>query len=595
MARTRRSDRQLRATVPIIIVTLIMVVFGVRLFDLQVVSASAINTEADGRRGVTASIWASRGPIVDAHGATLANSVDRFDITMAPVNMSNYRYLDPDTNKYVEVTVDEAIAKLATITNQDAGALRAAINEVLAADPESNFAYIARMVTLEQYQQIRAMRIPWVYPQPHPMRTYPGGSVGGNLIGFTGSDGVPLAGLELKYDSCLAGVTGEEMYERSADGVPIPGSVVTVTEPKEGATLRLTIDADTQWRTQQIIAEQVIAMGARYGTITVVEAKTGNIVAAAEYPTVDPNSPASVDAGDRGARTFTAPFEPGSILKPITAASLYDAGAVSPTETILVPDHWQNDDATFGDDTPHEPLTMNMNGVLTESSNVGIAMFGERMSAEQRREYLLKFGLAEPTAVEFVGEEPGIVRPADEWDSQTNYTTMFGQGLTTTAAQMVGAFQAVANDGSRLPLRLVTGCENQDGTVVEAPGGAPVQAVSATAADLTLEGMEATAREGWLANEVAVAGYRVGIKTGTAEIVNPDTGLYEKGSYYTSLVGVAPIDDPQYVVLATMANPVTITGSGSTAAAWQQAMAYVLTANQVAPSPQPWPELTVLH
>lgn len=593
--RRGRNERQLRALAPLLVLTLVLGVFGVRLLDLQLVSAAAINTEAEGRRGVVSPLWTTRGPIVDRHGTVLAASVDRFDITIAPVNIAAFERIDPKTNRTETVSIDDSFRAIAQIVGRSSVELRAEINAILADDPEANFAYVARMVTLEQYERIDALGIPWLYAQRHPMRSYPGGSVGGNLIGFTGSDGVPLAGLELDYDECLAGENGEKIYERSRDHVVIPGSVVTVRNPREGGELRTTIDADIQWRMQQIAAEQNQAMGARFTLITVVEVDTGQVVAAAEYPTVDPNSPAGVAAEDRGSRTFTAPFEPGSIMKPLTAAALYDAGVVDPGETIRVQDHWNRDGADFRDDESHDPIDMNMNGVLADSSNVGIATFGERLSAQSRYDYFMRFGFDERTAVDFIGEEPGVVWPADDWDSQTNYATMFGQGLTTTAAQMAGAYQAVGNGGVRLPLQLVSGCVDEDGSMTHRPGGEAQRVISERAAELTLEGLEATAREGWLANRVAVPGYRVGMKTGTAQVVNPETGRYESGSYYTTMAGIAPIDDPKYVVLVTMANPVTMTSSGSTATAWQQAMSFVLAANQVPPSPQPWPEITVQH
>ena len=593
MAAKRVSSRTLRAFAPLVVVALVVSVFAFRLLDLQVVSAAAINADADGRRGVTQTLWSTRGTIVDANGAVLASSVDRFDITIAPVNMKDFRRLNPETDKYDDITVDQALGQIASITGQDATQMRADIDAILAKDPQANFAYLAQLVPLEQYQAIRDLRIPWVYPQPHPKRTYPAGSVGGNVVGFTGADGTALAGLELKYDECLAGHDGEEMYERSADGVAIPGSVVTVTKPTQGGTLHLTLDGDIQYRMQQIIAEQTLAMQAKYGTITVLEVKTGNILAAAEFPTVDPNAPEKSDAADRGSRIFTWPFEPGSTIKPLTAASLYDQGVVSPDDEILVKDHWTDNGADFGDDSPHDPVVMNMNGVLTESSNVGIALFGQRLSSEVRREYLLKFGFSEKTAVDFPGEEPGIVYPADQWDPQTVYASMFGHGFTTTAIQVASAYQTLANGGVRLPLRLTSGCEHDDGSWTDRPGGDPVTVVSPEAASLAVQGMEAMAREGWLAARTAIPGYRLATKTGTAQIVDSNTGRYEINSYYVSLGGIAPVDDPQYVVLVTMANPVKITGSGATADAWQQAMSFVLASKQVAPSPQPWPDITV--
>lgn len=593
MPHTRR--RFTRATPVLMVVVLVAVVFTGRLLTLQVLEAKAINTEADGRRGVTATLWGTRGTITDINGTVLASSVDRFDITLSPVNMKDFKRTSTLTGDVEEVTVADSLRAIANITNQNADELKAAIDAVLSKNPNAAFGYLARGVTLEQYQQVRELRIPWVYYERHPERTYPNGAVAGNLTGFVGSDGEPLAGAELQYDECLASENGEETFERSADGVAIPGSVVTLKKPVQGGTLKLTIDSDTQWRLDQLIAEHVRATQALYGTITVVKVNTGELVAAAEYPIVDPNDPLASKPEDRGARTFTAPYEPGSIMKPLTASMLYDQHLVDPSEVITVPDTWDKKGANLGDDQPHAPMQMNMNGVLTESSNVGISTFADRMPAQTRHDYLMKYGFNTPTGAQFLGEEAGLVRPADDWDPQTFYATAFGHGLTATVVQMASAYQALANGGVHLPLQLVSGCTHEDGTVTHLPEPKPEQVVSADASQLTLMGMESVAREGWLSKEVQIPGYRVGIKTGTAERVDPVHGGYIKGQNNVSMVGVAPIDDPQYVVLVTLANPRTITTSGATAPIWQAAMSYVLTANHVQPSPQPYPDITIVH
>lgn len=576
---------------PLGLIVAMVVIFSGRLFDLQVLSAATINEEADGRRGVVNSLWTTRGAIVDAEGKPLATSVDRFDITIAPVNMVDFNRSNPKTGETEVVTVDDSLQRIASITGQDAKTMRAEIDAILAEDPESNFAYLAHMVPLEQYQEIRKLRIPWVYPQPHPKRSYPAGAVAGNIVGFSDAAGAPLAGLELQYDKCLSGVNGKEMYERSADGVAIPGTVVTVEQPRPGGTLELTINSDVQYRVQQILADQVNYQQAEYGTITVVNVKTGEIVAAAEYPTVDPNVPTDANPEDRGNRTFGAALEPGSIMKPLTAAMLYDQGKVDPHETITVPDQWPHDDADFGDDEAHAPIEMNLNGVIAVSSNVGMAEFGARLPREARYDYMRKFGLGEQTAVDFNGEAAGTVHNPEDWDNQTNYTVTFGQGLTATAAQMASAYQAIGNGGKRLPLKLVRGCRQEDGTLADVPGGDSVQVVSPQAARFTIDGMEAMARAPGH-EDLAVPGYRVATKSGTAQTVNPDTGTYYVGSYYTTMAGLAPADDPQFAVLVGMYRPTRmVTGSGSTPVAWQQTMSYVLAKYQVPPSPEPYPEI----
>ena len=587
--------RNRRLVVPVVILCAVVVAFGVRLFDVQVFSASAIDTEANGRRGATATLWGERGGIIDRDGTVLATSIDRFDVTVSPVNVDVFDRADPDAGGSREVSPDEAFAEIAAIVGEDAAALRGAVDDALRADPGSNFAYLARSIPLEKYEQIRDLGIPWVYFERHPVRTYPNGQVAGNLTGFLGSDGTPLEGLEYALDACLAGSNGVEHYERSADGVAIPGSVVVEREAKQGGTVELTIDADVQWRTQQILAEQVNAMEAASGTAMIADTKTGEIVAAAEYPSVDPNDPAATEEAYRGAREFGSPFEPGSIMKPITASMVLDAGAADLDETVVVPSTWPGGDADFHDDAPHGTVDMNLPGVIVSSSNVGISTFGSRLDANTRHDYLERFGFGAPTEVGFPGESGGILHPADAWDPQTNYATTFGQGISVTTPQMVSAYQALANSGVAAPLTLVRGCTTEDGSVVDTPQGSSEQIVSPEAATETLSLIEATARHGILADEVAIPGYRVGIKTGTAQIADPETGAYYADSYTASMIGVAPIDDPRYVVLVSLVQPKTRSNSAAAAPAWHDVMASVLLANRVPPSPAPWPEITVVN
>ena len=369
----------------------------------------------------------------------------------------------------------------------------------------------------------------------------------------------------------------------------IPGTEVTLTEAKQGGTLKLTVDADLQYYALQVLAQQVTAMGGQWGHVTVTEVDSGKIRAVADWPSVDPNDPGATATEARGSRAFTAPFEPGSTMKALTAAMVFDKGLSTPSEQITVPGRFEQTDVSFGDDWAHGDERWTAAGVMTRSSNIGIAMMGQRLSAGERYDYMLDFGLNADTEADFLGEESGTVRPYDEWDPQTNYATMFGQGLQVTAPQMASAYATIANGGERLPVQLVEGCETEDGFVPTDPGE-PRQVVSAKAAADTLTLLEATAQSGSLANEVAIPGYRVGIKTGTAE-VSDGQGQYVAGSFMTSMAGVAPIDDPKYVVTVSIMNPTTMRGSAATAPAWHDVMAYVLQSNRVAPSPSPWPTI----
>lgn len=590
----RRASR-FRTGVVLGVVLLVVAVFLVRLVDVQLVSAGAISAEAEGRRGVTSTVWGSRGEIISSDGQVLADTVDRFDITASPRNATSFERTNDDGTT-VEVSYDQAISEIAAATGQRPEELKTNLASALQANPDSNFAYLTRMVTLEVYTQVKALKIPWLYFERHPARTYPNGAVAGNLVGFLGSDGSSLAGLELGADSCLAGTDGEVMYERGADGIAIPGSEVTVTQAHDGGDLMLTIDSDLQYYAQQVLASEVTRLGSAYGHATIMEVKTGRILALAEYPSVDPNNPSLTAEEYRGSRGFTAPFEPGSTMKPLTIAMALDQGTTTVDEVHTVNDTFTTPEgADFHDDSPHDPEQLTTAGIIAFSSNVGTAMIGGELSPEQRYAYMQAAGLGAATEAGFLGEEDGTLHPWQDWDPQTYYTTMFGQGVEVTAPQMASIYQMLGNGGVREPVRLVDGCRDASGVVQPIPGmtdGEPRQVVSAEAAQQTLLTLEATAQSGYLHNQVAIPGYRVGIKTGTAQFSAGD-GTYVKGKYIVSMAGVAPIDDPQFVVTVTLQPPATMSSSAATAPTWHDLMAYALESRGVPPSPQPWPQIPV--
>jgi len=596
---SRTNWQRRRAIGALVFLCLMLVLFTVRLVDVQVVSASAITAQAAERRGGETKLWGERGMIVDANGTPLATSVDRFDITVSPRNVNPFERKDAAGNT-VEVSVDQAYAEVAAITGQPAAEIKGIIDGALAADPNSPFAYVRKLVTLDVFNRVRALGIPWLYYDRHPVRVYPNGAVAGNLVGFVGSDGAPLAGIELGQDKCLAGQDGASIFERSADGVEIPGTETILTPAKQGGEIRLTINADLQWMAQQSIAQAVQASGGMFGHVTVMEAKTGRILALAEYPTVDPNNPSIANPEDRGSRAFTSPYEPGSTMKMLTLSALLDQGLTNPAEVLQVPGRFEQDGASFADDWAHGTVTMNVAGVMAQSSNIGTAILGQRLSAAQRYDYFTKFGLGRPTEAGFLGEESGTLHPYQDWDSQTNYSTMFGQGLTVTAPQIASIYQTIANGGVREPVQLMEGCYGPDGQRIEDPAatevpdpGAPTQVISPAAAQQAMTLLEATAQHHHLASQMAIPGYRIGFKSGTAEVAGDD-GAYLRGQYLVSLAGVAPMDDPQYVVAVSIMRPSNMMSTAAAAPVWHDVMAYVLQANRVAPSPQPWAEIPTI-
>ncbi len=582
-----------------VVLVVLVGVFVVRLVDIQVVRAAELSQAGEAVRSRSATVYGARGDIVDANGTVLAGTVMRYDIALSPKNAIAGPVMrkapdpaDPAKTIDVEVPLEQSAAELAAVLGLTGEQVKAIIDAAIAENPQDDFEYVAKLVDTTTYEKVRELRIPWVVPYEHPSRLYPNGAVAGNLLGFVrADDGEPLAGIELAEDRCLAGEDGEITFQHSLqDWVPIPGTEIVNTQVRDGGTLHLTIDADLQWMVQRVAEAQVQAVGADWATVTVMEAKTGRLLAVADVPTIDPNDPTAIDEADRGSRSFTAPFEPGSTFKAITAASVVDAGAADPFSQVMADYRYTPPNgADVNDSFFHEPTPYTLTGVLIDSSNTGMSMFGERLTDQQRFEYMQRFGLGAKTEVGFPGEEPGDLHGGpDAWDNQTKYATMFGQGLTTTAVQIASAYQAIANDGVRMPVSLVEGCTRDDGewSRVEPTG---TRVLSEAAANQTSQMLEAVYEQGWLADQWNIPGYRVAAKTGTAQV--PDgNGGYLSG-YLVSVSGFAPADDPEFVVSVSIMNPVKMNSSAASAPVFQEVMSQVLKKYRTVPSGAPAPEL----
>ncbi|MBX3099639.1 MAG: penicillin-binding protein 2 [Salinibacterium sp.] len=573
--RTRRS--RARISVAVLVVFAVVVVFVIRLVDIQIVQAGELNAESQDKRARTLVTYGTRGNIVDASGAVLADSVLRYDITASPrVALSRSDSV---------TSVPDALARIAAITGQDPAVMYAD----LSADPKSDFAYVIKSVSLDVYEKIDALNIPWIYTMRHPARTYPNGQIAGNLVGFIGTDG-PQAGLELTQDKCLASTDGTATYESAEDGTQLPGSVVTSQEPKDGGTLRLTIDRDLQWYVQQRMQQAAGDLGATWTTAVVIRISDGHLMTVADWPTLDPNNVDDALRSALGSRAFSTPYEPGSTIKALTAASLVDAGVVTPASGVVVPYSLpQPDGSSIHDAFYHDTENLTLTGALVESSNVAIAQFSDLLPAPRRHDYMAAFGLGSYTEVNFNGESTGDLPDADQWFGRSNYSVQYGQGISATSVQMASIFQTLGNGGVRMPVTLVEGCQWPDGTVTDTPSSEGRRVVSQSAADQTIAMMEQVANKSGSAPNLQIPGYRTAVKSGTAEVA-------ENGEYGNKVVisyaGVAPADDPQYAVVVTAGIPDSVY-SGLIAPVWRDVMAQTLTTFRVAPSTTSAPDLPV--
>lgn len=559
-----------------------VVAFGWRLVDFQIVRASEIQAESLDSRSVTRTLTALRGEILDSSGQVLARTVFRYDINAAPKNVGSvFRTVD---GVKTEKTVEQIVLELAPLLGLSPEELTAKLQG------DSEYSNLAKKVDAETYNTIREMNIPWIYTDQFADRLYPNGAVAGNIIGFVGSDGAPLAGLERQYNTCLAGVDGQETFERSAEGVRIPTSNVISQPTENGSTLNLTIDSNLQFFAQQVLADTVNDLGAEWASAVVVDVKSGKLLAAAEAPTVDPNDPGASSDSDRGSKIFQAAFEPGSIMKALTSAMVLDTGTADAYTKVPAPDYMKLDFAGgwIKDSFGHEDFNLTLGGVLRYSSNTGMSNFGIQVDKETRYNYLTKFGFGSKSALNFEGESVGILHPYKEWDKMTNYATTYGQGISVTGIQMAYAYQAMANGGVRLDPILVESCVKEDGTVEYQPQQKATRVISENTAKLNLNLMEKVVEFGGVGKNAQIEGYRVAGKTGTAQIKD---GSGYGSQYAISFYGIAPAENPKFVVGITIYKGQGISNSLQATYPFKAIMSQALKSYRVPPSTTISPDL----
>lgn len=580
--RATRGPRR-RTVVALAVILAVLGAFVVRLVDIQVVSADEHVSDSLVHIGKGSTITGQRGSVVDANGVVLASSVLVYDAQLSPLVIRTMEEKDP------KVPWVEAADKIAAVTGQTGDEIRALVADALARDENSQYALLAKSLTTDQFIELRDLGLAYLHMDPREVRVYPNGAVAGNIVGFLDGSGAAQAGIEKMEQSCLAPVSGEKSYRVGKDGVVIPGSE-RVVDAVDGGKVQLTINSDLQWYLQQMITEEAQAQGAKGGTVTVVEVKTGKIRAAAEWPALDPNDLGTITSDGFGSEIFHRDFEPGSTFKAITAAAAMEGAGLTPLSTVTASSRETfPNGAVINDAFSHPAYNYTLAGGLIDSSNVALSKFGTMVAPEVRYDYLQRFGVGEDT-IGFPTEVSGTLHPVSEWDNQSLYTTTFGQYFTVTAAQVAGAYQAIANGGEKIDLSLIEGCTKQDGTVEAADAPAHAQVITPqTASDITRM-LENVAVQGGNAERIQVPGYRVTSKTGTAQV--PDgNGGYKAGVYFTSMVGFAPVDDPQYVVVVTLDEPTKVVSSAATASAFQKAVTQVMKTYRVMPSSVPMDEL----
>ena len=586
--------------------TLIMLVFVVRLFQVQAVDASTVAAKANENRYVPVKLAAERGAITDRGGVDLATTVDAYDITADP------SLLAPGKTK-IDDAPQQAAALLAPILDED----RATLAEKLA-KPKARYVLLSHQQTPQVWKQIKDLRqgldakaaaAPKRAPRPnvlvgifadkHSKRVYPNKDLASGVLGFVNSEGKGAGGLEARLDKPLAGKDGKLVYAQSG-GRRVPTADTQEHPAVPGTDVELTLDRDIQWAAQQAISKQVAKSRADRGYVVVQDTRTGQILALANSPGFDPNDISKADADALGNAALSDAFEPGSTSKLMSMAAVLEEGVATPATRVTVPNRLHRGDRLFADDIDHATWHLTLNGVLAKSSNIGTILATGQLGKTQPQanqvlySYLRKFGIGKPTGLGFPGETAGLLAKPKDWNTSQQYTIPFGQGLSLNAVQAASVYSTIANGGERIAPSLVRGTTGPDGRYVPSPKPERNRVVSPkTAATLATMLESVVDDEEGTGAKAKIDGYRVGGKTGTSNRVDPQTGRYH--GYTASFAGFAPADKPRITVYCAVQNPTkgSYFGGQICGPIYQQVMEFALKTLQVPPTGTQSPRLPV--
>lgn len=547
-------------------------VIGVNLFVRQGFDPGGVANASRQKRLRSQVLPAVRGQILDINGNVMARSVQRYNLTADQTAVATFKRYNEDRTEKIEVTPSQLVYEMTDILKSvDPGITDEFIKSKL--DGTSKYSVIKTDVSPEIFHKIDDLGAPFIYGEAFSQRLYPNGSVGGSVVGKynivdepdgNGAGGTVTrnfsVGIERVFEKELAGTPGERTYEISADGVRIPVAKEEQRLAVDGKDVRLTINRDIQYFAQQVVRARAEELKAEWCTAIVMDVRDGSLLALADSSTMDPGAKTIEDATDMTPRAISQSVEPGSTEKMLTSSALIEQGLTTPTSVYDVPATLTIDGQTFKDAFEHPAQRRTFSGIITDSMNTGTVLVGQKLTKEERYNWLKKYGVGEFTGIELTGEQQGLISDWRDWDGRQQYTVLFGQGVAQTPLQTALIFQALGNKGVRLKPRIVDAIIDADGTEHKRPVEAGVRMVSEETAASCRVLMENVVDQGH-ARTAKVTGYRVGGKTGTAEAPS-DKGGYDGNT--TSFIGLAPIDDPRFLVAVTMQRPGGDVGSNGT-------------------------------
>ncbi|MBK7025804.1 MAG: penicillin-binding protein 2 [Polaromonas sp.] len=494
---------------------------AVRAVDIQVVNNDFFKRQGELRFVRTLDLPANRGQILDRNGLILASSVIAPSVWATPE----------------DVDISEAnLVKLAKLLDMPTAELSKKLN-----DDDKSFVWLKRQVDVNRAKQIESLGIKGVYLRNEYKRLYPEGDAASSLMGFANVDGKGLGGIELAFNDDLSGRTGSRKVIKDRLGHVVE-NVGEQFLPVAGKDMQLSIDSKIQFFAFQKLRDAVLENKAKSGSVVVLDVATGEVLALANYPVAASSKQSNLNGAQLRNRALTDTFEPGSTMKPFTAALALEKGFVKP-ETVIqtAPGRITIGGATITDAHPHDALTVSQ--VIQKSSNVGIVKMAMQMQASEMWTMFHQVGFGQKPQLTFPGMATGRVRPFKSWRPVEQATMSYGYGMSCSLVQLAHAYTVFARDGDMIPMTLV----KRDTVAISQSVFSPKTASSIRSM------LQLASGDGGTAPKAQTMGYSVGGKTGTAHVL--EGKAYANKKYRGFYVGMAPIEKPRVVVAVMIDEP----------------------------------------
>ncbi len=499
-----------------------MLILVGRAIDLQVFNKQFLKEEGDKRQVDDVSVSAYRGMIKDRNEQPLAISTP---VESVGINPRELKFLKEDQLMQMEKLLSLPAGKIKELIKQYA---------------QRRFIYIARRVNPQISEQVKALKLEGVYFERDFKRFYPAGAVSAHLVGFTDFEDVGQEGMEFYYEELLKGHEGSKRVVRDGQRRIIE-DIESIKEPISGKNIELSIDQRIQYLAYRELQLAVSLNKAKSGALVILDAKNGEILAAVNQPSFNPNTKSSLTEGSHRNRALTDIFEPGSTVKPFVVAAALDGGYVSPSSMFVTNGTYQIGRNTVKD--VHNYGTLDLTHVIKKSSNIGVSMMALKMPPKYFWNIYHKLGFGVSAGSGFPGEAIGTMRDYKKWSDFDRAIMSFGYGISSSALQLARAYTALADDGVLHSVSLLKREEDDDA----------VRVFSAKTAKSVRKMMETVLMKDGTAYEGRVDGYTAAGKTGTVK--KAGAGGYTEKNYFAVFAGMAPATDPRLIIVVMIDEP----------------------------------------